>query len=349
MASSGRRLPSAGVSAVAAAAARRRSTPQLTKGFRRTKEFALCCRSTMSYDLMFTPAPGQPVMMLTQFFDYFSARANYEVNGQQAWYVNDDTGVYFSFEYDAQTEEPSDWRETAENGDEWVPTVATFNLNFNRPSFFALEAAVELEAFVSEFHLGIDDPQAGGMGRGPFVRERFVAGWTAANEWACSVVRDETTPPPLTYPRDRLDKIWRWNYQRKALQEKLGESIFVPRLSFAVVEGVAQTFVVWPDAMASYVPEVDIVVLVREQLATWRWFRRSPQMLLAPWRAVADAVARYPVALGPIPHVQIDYGAPPSDVIQFVQRKWPRATKTNFAAVSPDTVLDAEYFETTAA
>ena len=314
----------------------------------RTTELVLCY-PPMSYDVLFTPAPSGPGMTAEEFFDYFSKRSNYEMNGKQAWYSNDDTGVYFSFECDTQIEPPSDWPEIAEEGEEWVPTVATFNLNLNRPSFFALEAAAEVEAFVSAFRLGVDDPQVSGMGRGPFVRERFIAGWTATNEWACSAVRDETSSPPLIYPRDRLQRIWRWNFRRKALQQELGDRIFVPKVSFAAVEGVARTFVVWPDAMASYVPEVDVVVLAREQFASWRWFRKSPEMLLAPWSAVASAVARYPVLPEPQPHVQLNYGAPPADLVQFVQAKWPRITKQNFAAVPQDSVLDAEYFAPNAA
>ncbi len=298
----------------------------------------------MSYDVLFTPAPSGPAMTPEVFVDYFAGRENYEVNGEQAWYSNDDTGVYFSLEYDASTEQPADSWDVADEGEEWGPTVATFSVNLNRPSFFALEAAAEVEAFVSAFRLGVDDPQPSGMGHGPFVLERFIAGWTEANTWACAALSGETSPTPLLYPGDRLQRIWRWNFQRKALQRELGEGVFVPKVSFATVEGALQAFVVWPDAIASYVPEVDVVVLVRDELASWRWFRKSPEMLLAPWKVVASAIGRYPMSPEPQPHVELHYDAPPADLVQFVQGKWPKATKRNFAAVPADRVLDAEYF-----
>jgi hypothetical protein len=49
----------------------------------------------MSYDLFFT----EPEISLQQFETYFANRNLYKVENAQAWYENEDTGVYFCFDY----------------------------------------------------------------------------------------------------------------------------------------------------------------------------------------------------------------------------------------------------------
>ena len=51
----------------------------------------------MSYDLHFANGDDGRAMTEEGFATYFSSRPLYELNGSQAWYSNDDTGVYFSF------------------------------------------------------------------------------------------------------------------------------------------------------------------------------------------------------------------------------------------------------------
>jgi hypothetical protein len=52
----------------------------------------------LSYDLyLISPGDG---LTLDQFTQYFASRPNFRVEGNQAWYQNEDTGTYFLFEYD---------------------------------------------------------------------------------------------------------------------------------------------------------------------------------------------------------------------------------------------------------
>ena len=106
----------------------------------------------------------------------------------QAWYQNDDTGVYFSFELAAT---PSFW--------------AQFIVNHMRPRFFILEALPEIESFVSTFGLTVHDPQIDGMGDGRFDSDGFIRGWAAGNETACATLAESGHPPPVAMSSDRLE------------------------------------------------------------------------------------------------------------------------------------------------
>src|SRR5687768_16303098 len=120
----------------------------------------------MSYDLYF--ATGSKPRAEDAFFDHFRERPNNAIEGCQAWYRNDDTGVYFLFE----SADPTD-----EAMEDAIEHWATFNLNYLRPHFFASEALPELEAFVSELELTVHDPQIDGMGDGSFSADGFLRGW----------------------------------------------------------------------------------------------------------------------------------------------------------------------------
>src|SRR5262245_23974370 len=120
----------------------------------------------MSYDLFFYRDKEQPAIPGTAFQKYFRARAHYQVKDSQAWYENEDSGVYFSFDYRERKEE------------EGTGNVS-FNMNYNRPHIFGLEAELEVSAFVQFFRVLVDDPQDAGMGQGAYTPQGFLQGWNA--------------------------------------------------------------------------------------------------------------------------------------------------------------------------
>jgi hypothetical protein len=203
----------------------------------------------MSYDLFFHTPKGTPPLGRDAFEAYFSARAHYTVDDEGAWYQHEDTGVYFSFR----------WRDGS-------ASAATFNLNYFRPRVFGLEAEPEVSAFVSHFGLEIDDPQSEGMGSGPYSAEGFLRGWGAGNTAAHEILiqQGKTGEPLLVLPRDVLERTWRWNRARGALQDRYGNSLFVPRISYFADAGRVLTFAVWTEASPIALPEVDLLMLVRD-------------------------------------------------------------------------------------
>jgi hypothetical protein len=156
----------------------------------------------MSYDLFFV---GQTKPERSDVFAYFESRVNYQLRDNQAWYANEDTGVYFAFELPAEDE-------SAEREEDEPDYWASFNLNFLRPRYFADEALIELEAFTSRFGREVSDPQAGGMGDGPFDAAGFKRGWDRGNEFGVrSVLAEDAASKPETRPTAVLQRIWKWN------------------------------------------------------------------------------------------------------------------------------------------
>jgi hypothetical protein len=290
----------------------------------------------MSYDLFFKPSPQ---LTNDRFMAFFAGREGYELQGSQAWYANQDTGVYFSFGWN----EPS---EHDELGDDEDPHAASFNLNYMRPPFFALEAEPEVRAFVEHFGPEILDPQTEGMGEGPYSAEGFLRGWNAGNQFGVRVmVSQQGADVNPTLPEAELMRIWRWNSQRQSLQQELGEAVFVPQISLVELEGHARSFVVWGDAIPITLPRVDLVVIPREELAPRRLLLRRPDMMLALWNEV-DALLP---ELVHEPSAQPEYwvlgpsAKPLAAIVQWVRSQTRDASAILDKGLSMDEVLPTEW------
>ncbi|MFC4278220.1 hypothetical protein [Achromobacter aloeverae] len=211
----------------------------------------------MSYDLLFTfPKPTQRSVVEK----YFASRPHYQINGSVV-YQNQDTGVYFVFEF----------RPDTDNQDQLVG--ASLNVNYFRPHIFGLEAEPEVQAFVKCFQPSIEDPQMNGMGEGPYTPDRFLAGWNAGNAFAYESITSQQEGPFLSYPKAKLEAAWRWNRAKSATQQSCGDMLFVPSILFVMVDGQLQSAVVWGDGIPTLMPKTDTVIVVRDKLAPKPLFR----------------------------------------------------------------------------
>ncbi len=222
----------------------------------------------MSYDLFLKPRGGD--FALADLESYFGEREHYSFEGTQAWYQNEATGVYFVFEY----------REEEEDEGEYFPIA--FNMNYFRPSFFIREAEPEVTAFIAEFDLTVDDPQVNGMGTGEYDPEKFNRGWLNGNEFGYqSILRDH--PHTFSLPSARLEQAWQWNHGREKLQFEATEDVFVPGIMLLNYRQQTVTACVWPDAIPSILPPVDILLIGRKELAPRRFFKRTEDMVIGNW------------------------------------------------------------------
>lgn len=282
----------------------------------------------MSYDLYFLARPGSPTPSGEEFRAYFTGRPRYRNEDGQVWYANDDTGVYFCFELVEPDFDPE------------LPAWASFNLNFNRPHFFALEALPEVEAFVAAFGSLVHDPQVDGMGEGAFDAGRFLAGWSQGNAVAVRTLHAREVPP--TRPSAELEAMWRWNLGRETLQHEVGEGVFVPSLMYIDGDSGVRSALVWSDAVPILLPRVDSVVLFRHSYAPRRLFRRRPDTVLLDWVAIEPLLQRYPVRPGVLAYREVVYDSPPPDIRSlFADATMPRRPKV----IAGDAVLNAELFE----
>lgn len=102
----------------------------------------------MTYDVAFVRRNGSPISF-AEFRDYFEIRPHYKIEGTQAAYENNKTGVYFLFEHGQL-----DAGLRADLGIAVTDAQVSFNLNFWRPHIFGLEAEPEVGRFCRTLRIG---------------------------------------------------------------------------------------------------------------------------------------------------------------------------------------------------
>lgn len=279
----------------------------------------------ISYDLFLKPRNGP--FSSEQFASYFQSRPNYTVEGSQAWYQNEATGVYFVFEF----QEEDDEDET------YYP--AAFNMNYFRPTFFVKEAEPEVSAFITTFDMEVDDPQMEGMGTGDYNPEKFTSGWLHGNEFGyLSILKDH--PDVITLPTKTLDQVWSWNFNRARLQESLTDDVFVPSILLISYQGSFLTACVWPDAIPSIIPPVDILLIGRKELAPRKLFRKVEDMAIGYWKDLEPLLERSKSRMEGSAYV-LDYQSVPADIVTYIKSLDP-VDMGALQRASADQVLDAE-------
>jgi len=221
----------------------------------------------VSFDLFFCREKEEPtdfsaVCVWAEHLDLFKRNTN------QLWYENSETGVYFSFDYDAQPAKDPDESQIPAG---FFDTGLSFNLNFNRPSYFGYEAMPIVEHLVTQFHLFVVNPQADSEEQ-MLIREvsaqSLLESWLDHNRRAIvTMSKDLGYISPLQMPLTQ--SIYRWNYAKakKGLERRCGNDIFVPNVSLVRRVGsnqVAPAFV-YTDGVPSLVPISDWVFIVRDR------------------------------------------------------------------------------------
>ena len=303
----------------------------------------------MSYDLFFRFRPGALHASASEILDFFKSRPGYECSETQAWYSNETTGVYFSFEI----EERGTAEEAGEQFDEEAPppdpdaAPVSFNINYYRPHFFGLEAEPELTLFVKLFDLLVSDPQVSGMGDGEYTPEGFLAGWNAGNvvgyRAAAASIEDEK---PHLLPTAVLERIWRWNYTRPNRAEALGDETYVPRIFHFQKDGQLQSGIVWGDAMPILIPRVDLILAPREKLAPRRFFKAQEDKVLCTWGEIEPLLTTFPQVNDYLPAWRLSYREIPRAIEAFFRSHEPLLdTSAGMKIVAMDLVLNAEIYE----
>ena len=221
-----------------------------------------------------------------------------------------------------------------------------FNVNFFRPHTFGLEAQLEVARFVKHFDLTVVDPQTNGMGEGEYSKEGFLRGWNAGNEFAYRVlVERNPTANYASLPSAQLEAVWAWNYTVPRRQRDLGDQVFVPRVYFvAMAQGPPRTMLVWGDGIPILLPEVDLYLIPRKQLA--------PKPLPASAKSDTVLVSRAELAgvLSDFKHradalacCELFYEHTPAEIVDFVRSAKKPAEDPQMLAF--DQVLTRELLE----
>jgi hypothetical protein len=295
----------------------------------------------MSYDLFFRTRGSATIVTHGEFETYFSGRPHYQVNTSQAWYNNEDTGVYFVFEYD-QSVSPDD--EESDDDDSLLPI--SFNMDYCRPHVFGLEAEPEVRHFVTHFDTLVFDPQTHGMEDGEYSTDGFLRGWNAGNAYACrAILSGHPTSANHSLPTATINSIWKWNFQREARQTEIGDNAFVPHIFAVSFNNRVATTVVWADGVSILLPKVDIVFVPRTTFGPRRLFRSpAKDTVLMPWAEIAPVLNHFRELPGEITRFELFYDKPPVEIERLIRNARPAAAMPK--GLNSDEILDQELLET---
>jgi hypothetical protein len=221
----------------------------------------------MSFDLFFC-WERQERINFEAVCSWSDALACFERNDNQLWYRNEDTGVYFSLDFEGKQPAEGEGPEIPEG---YFDTGLSFNLNFNRPSYFGYEAMPVVENLSKTFGLFAFDPQARDSEHlllHEVNAHDLLQGWLENNRNAILAMIEQAgleTPPQMLLEKS----MYRWNYsnKKKDLQRKCGDQIFVPTLSPIRRRGSsqAQLAFVYTQDVPCLVPIFDWVLVVRKK------------------------------------------------------------------------------------
>lgn len=266
----------------------------------------------------------EPPIRARALFEHFAGRPNYTIGDGNIDYTNPDTLVELFFEY----------RASRNLLGRMTVAEMTFDVNYCRASYVALEAEVELAAFMAAFKPRIHDPQIDGMGDGPYSAEGFLRGWRFGNLFGIrNILARDPAPEIATLPAATLQADWHWNHQREARGERLSNRRFVPKITHFLLDGRPVRLAAWGAGMPISLPHVDYVAVGRPIKGEYRHG-------LAPWSEVAEVVARagFDPARDPL---DLEYFVTPPPIEAWVAR-YPLYTGKLLDQLGPHTLMDAE-------
>ncbi len=307
----------------------------------------------MSYDLFFLRRPGEKPLTYSELEEYFLSRPNYKANESQFWYENEDTGVYFSFEYGDPSDAGLYLEDETEQlpDDDWVDAGLSFNLNYYRPHTFGLEAELELSDLVGTFRLLVDDPQNEGMGRGEYSRDGFLQSWNTGNAFGhhAYMSREAEGDVPLApgsgfqLPASELERLWTWNFNYKSLQERLEVDAYVAPIRLIKLEDRPVSFAVWVDGIPEAFPKVDFLFLVRDKLGPRSFFKEKKDMCLVPFQTITPLLSLARERTVPVHHYLFDHVDPPRKIVELFKSQ--KSLDGQLDGLAWDQVLTAEIVE----
>src|SRR5579862_3624679 len=222
----------------------------------------------MSFDLFFCWPKNQRID-----FDGVKVWAQriecFTLNDAQLWYSNPKTGVYFSFDFAAEVAESPDDAPLMPRG--YFDSGLSFNLNYNRPRYFAFEAMPIVVQLASRFDLSVVDPQAADD-EPELMRvadsEALVRSWLNHNERATlTLVQDPDFSSPLQISAADSLYLWQYSKAKEDLERACGEDILVPSLVPVRRQGSTHvgTAFTYTQDIPMIVPDSEWVLLVRNK------------------------------------------------------------------------------------
>jgi len=222
----------------------------------------------MSFDLWFATKATNANLDIRQIRDWFTNRLHYDPDGlenNQVIYENQDTGVYFTFEF-GEFFDPHDLPDMDR------PVEIILLLNYLRPKFFALECVFEIQALVDQFDLQVADPQECEQDYSAFDEAQFVQSFSKHSCQAVRALRENHDYEPKPISSEKLEVAWRWNFEKHEREKQTSADVFFPTIFWFEANNTISSGVVWSDGIPTVIPPCDSIYLHWDELAGRRVF-----------------------------------------------------------------------------
>lgn len=151
------------------------------------------------------------------------------------------------------------------------------SINFFRPEYFGLESFPVIEKIIQDLDVFVWNPQDT---ESESLPKKFPIGYFQ-NQWIRhnnQVTKDQLSELSFDYlPRDYSNYMWKFSYNRQALQNSLTEDIFVA--GFILLKSNSDsniyTTCVWPDHIPVILPLVDYIIISRKKKKLFRSVEES--------------------------------------------------------------------------
>ncbi len=262
----------------------------------------------------------------------------------QLWYANPQTGVYFSFNFEAP-ESPEDAPRITGG---YFDSGLSFNLNYNRPSYFGLEALPVVETLAARFALSVFDPQA--VGDEPKLltdvrSESLVQSWLKHNRWATlALAANEKSSKLLRMAPSASLYLWKYRRAKDALQEKCGDGIFVPSLVPVRKKGstsVGRAFT-YTQGLPMIVPESEWIFIVTRKKGFFLPKKEQDVAVISAETFRARLVGCIKAYQWPDPSVEIVGPESAEKAGKFIQSIDHTIARSEFEIIGADGFVDVE-------
>ena len=190
-------------------------------------------------------------------------------NNAQLWYSNPKTGVYFGVDFEAEAQEsPEDGPDIP---DGYFDSGLSFNLNYNRPTYFGLESMPVVERLASKFGLSVVNPQEDFDASESALAadsEILTRSWVRHNQQAILVMIEQpNSSRPVSMSTAASIYLWRYAMGQEDLERTCGEGIFVPRLAPVQRKGHTEAgrVIAYTEGLPTVIPECEWVFIVRRK------------------------------------------------------------------------------------
>ncbi len=221
----------------------------------------------MSFDLDFCLNKTDEKLVREKLVNFLSNQQNFaefksfDDNSFEIWYENKSTKVYCSFHFDSTI-----CLKGEEIYDEYKLSGLYFNMNYNRPNFYAIECLPIVETVSKFFNLIIYDPQEDKMiqSKETPISEILIESWIKHNSSTMHALIKQSDFDVYYLNEQSSNLWWKYTFLKEKLENKVNEEIYVPVIMLLCNDaGEVFTVLLWPENIPQFFPVSDYILIKR--------------------------------------------------------------------------------------